>query len=184
MSIYLIRHTETETPNGTCYGQLDVPLKKNHIRDFNKIKKLLPINIDKIYSSPSSRCTDLAEFINPQFEVNNALLELNYGDWEGQLWQEIAEKDLKTWSEDFVTKSPPNGETLLEMFKRVTQFFEKLRMHESENIVIVCHAGVIRCLIAYLIQMPLERIFQIQIGYNKVYRFELNDDPQMDQWYV
>jgi len=184
MSIYLIRHTEVETPKGTCYGQLDVPLKKNHIRDFNKIKKLLPSNFDAVYSSPSSRCKELAEFISPQFTTDSALLELSYGEWEGQLWQDIPEKDLKTWSEDFVTKSPPNGETLLEMFERVSQFFEKLRVRESEDIIIVCHAGVIRCLIAYLMQMPLERIFQIQIGYNKIYHFEINDDPQMDQWYI
>ena len=29
MSIYLIRHTEVDVPKGTCYGQKDVPLKKN-----------------------------------------------------------------------------------------------------------------------------------------------------------
>lgn len=184
MSIYIVRHTEVEAPKGTCYGQLDVPLKKNHTRDFNKIKKLLPEQFDKVFSSPSQRCTSLASFLSEQYETDSSLLELNFGDWEGQLWQDIPEKDLKIWSEDFANKRPPNGENLLEMFRRVSHFFERLRMYDSEDIVVVCHAGVIRCVIAYMMQIPLERIFQIQVGFNNVYRFELNDDPQMDQWYI
>lgn len=184
MSIYLIRHTDIDLPKGICYGQLEVPLKKNHLRDFTKMRKLLPNSIDRVFSSSSQRCTELARFIDENYKVDNALLELNYGDWEGQLWQDINIEDLKKWSENIVHERPNNGENLLELFERVSEFFNKLRMNDAEDIVVVCHAGVIRCLIASLMHIPLERIFQIQIGYNKVYRFELNDDPQMDQWYI
>lgn len=184
MSIYLIRHTEIDLPKGMCYGQLDAPLKKTHLRDFSKIKKLLPKNYGQVISSPHQNCVELAKFLDENYTTDQSLLELNFGDWEGQLWQDINTEELKNWSENIVHARPKNGENLLELFQRVSQFFNKLRMNESENIVVVCHTGVIRCLIASMMHIPLERIFQIQVGYNHVYRFELNDDPEMDQWYI
>lgn len=184
MSIYLIRHTDIDLPKGICYGQLEVPLKKTYLKDFAKIRKLLPNSFDKVFSSPSARCVELAQYLDKNHTVDKALLELNYGDWEGQLWQDINTEELKKWSENIVHEHPKNGENLLSLFERTSLFFNTLRMYESEDIVVVCHAGIIRCLIASLMHIPLERIFQIQIGYNQVYRFELNDDPQMDQWYI
>lgn len=184
MSIYLIRHTEVDVPKGTCYGQKDVPLKKNAEKDFVKLKRLLPKSYDTVYSSPSQRCTELAQFLDPNFKIEKALLELNFGDWEGVLWQDIPEQELKLWGENFVTEHPPKGENLLKLFERTSQFFDKLRMYDDQDIVIVAHAGVIRCMIAYMLQIPLENIFKIQVGFGKVYRFDLKDDSQMDQWLV
>lgn len=184
MSIYIVRHTEVDIPKGTCYGQLDVPLKKNFEKEFAKLKRLLPKKIDLVYSSPSQRCTAFAKFLDPKYKTDKALLELNFGDWEGQLWQEIPENELKIWSENFVTERPTHGENLLELFERTGHFFNKLRLLDDQDIVVVSHAGVIRCMIANMLQIPLENIFKIQVGFGKVYKFDLKDDSQMDQWFI
>lgn len=184
MPIYIVRHTEVDIPKGTCYGHLDVALKKNSDKDFAKIKNALPKKMDQVFSSPSQRCQQLAHYLDKNYKTSTALKEYNFGDWEGQLWTEIPENELKTWGENFVTEHTPKGENMLEFFKRTSHFFDNLRQNEDQNIVIVSHAGVIRCLIANILQIPLENIFKIQIGYGKIYKFNLNDDPQMDQWFL
>ena len=164
MEIYVIRHTPVATGKDTCYGQSNVPLSDTFIQDALQYKNRLPTDFDAIYCSPLLRCKDLAaalHFENIIFE--NALMEMNFGDWENKKWNDIDQSDLNNWMTDFVNVKTPNGENLTELFERVKSFVDNLRQVPFKKVLLITHAGVIRCLWTYLLEIPLQNIFKVPV---------------------
>ena len=64
MEIYLIRHTTPNVINGLIYGRTDVTLADTFEQEKELIIKQLPQKLDAVFSSPSSRCTRLANAIS------------------------------------------------------------------------------------------------------------------------
>jgi alpha-ribazole phosphatase len=50
--------------------------------------------------------------------------------------------------------------------------------------MIVTHAGVIRCIWAYLLNIPLGDIFKLNVGYGEVLRCKLSPEPAADVIYT
>ena len=168
--LYLIRHTEVCIEKNTCYGQLDIPLKKPLEKSFKKItvnlKKEGYNHRWKIISSPLKRCVTLAKFIDPNFSTHRALMEMNFGDWEGKKWTAIPLEKSKKWTDDILNEYPPNGENYQEFSKRIINFYEQtIRTEKTENIVLVTHAGVIRCLYAHLQNIDAPTSFNLKVPY-------------------
>ncbi|MCS6833085.1 MAG: alpha-ribazole phosphatase [Flammeovirgaceae bacterium] len=169
MEIYVIRHTPVAIEKDTCYGQSDVPLANTFAQDVEKIKNHLPIDFDIVYCSPLKRCKDLANalrFENIIFE--NALMEINFGNWENKKWNDINPQELNNWMTDFVNKKPPGGENLVELFSRVKLFLDDLKNKNYKKVLLITHAGVIRCVWSYFLGVPLESIFTIPVKYDEV----------------
>ncbi|WP_258932608.1 histidine phosphatase family protein [Flavobacterium oreochromis] len=117
-----------------------------------------------MYSSPLKRCTQLAEYCYSKEKIilDNRLKEMNFGKWELQPWDAILEEELNPWMADFVTIQVPMGESFQILYKRVVNFLYSLsQLSSDEPIVIFTHAGVIRSLICYLENQPLEQAFFI-----------------------
>jgi len=181
MEIYVIRHTPVLVGKDTCYGQTDVSLADTFLEDVEQFKKQLPTNFNAVYSSPLQRCKDLATELKLENVLfDSSLIEMNFGDWENQKWDEINQVDLNHWMNDFVNIKTPNGENLLELFERVKSFFDKLRRQYYERVLIVTHAGVIRCLWAYLLDIPLQNIFKIPVGHNEIFICNLTENITTD----
>jgi alpha-ribazole phosphatase len=182
MEIYLIRHTEINGSKSICYGQSNPPLSDTFLEEAAVLKAKLPTDFDAVYSSPLLRCKLLAEELGFQnIQCNDALKEVNFGTWEGKLWNEIPQNELDPWMNDFVNIAPPEGESLVNMFGRVSGFLDDLRKNESQKTLIVCHAGVIRCIIAYLLSFPLQNVFKIQIRYAEIFKLEMGHLPSSDK---
>lgn len=182
MQVYVIRHTEVDIPQDLCYGYLDVPLKENFLEDFEDLKSKLPSHFDEVFTSPSKRCLDLANFISPKITKIEALREMNFGDWEGKLWQNIPEEESKYWTNDIINEKTPNGESLKEMYVRVHDFINELRTKNSENVLLVTHSGIIRILFSLILNIPLLDIFKLKIGYQSVYQFRISENVKEDFW--
>lgn len=181
MEIYVIRHTPVVTGKDTCYGQTNVPLADTFSQDIEYFKNELPTDFDLVICSPLNRCKDLAsvlEFDNVVCE--NALMEMNFGDWENKKWNDINQTDLNEWMLDFVNIKTPNGENLLELFERVKVFIDSLRIQEFDKVLLITHAGVIRCLWSYLLDIPLNNIFKIPVGHNEIFIFNLTRNTNTD----
>ena len=181
MEVYIIRHTPVALGKDTCYGQSDVSLSETFIQDLAYYKKQLPTDFDVVYCSPLKRCKELAaalECKNIQFE--NLLMEMNFGDWENQKWNDINQKDLNFWMADFVNVKTPNGENLNELFNRVNLFIDKLKNKEYNKVLIISHAGVIRCIWSYILEIPLENIFKIPVGHNEIFVCKFSQNSMMD----
>lgn len=166
MEIHLIRHTAVENPNHLCYGFAEVSLRKDYEKDF----KLIPVDqdVDLIISSPSQRCQLLAEHFQQDFTTDERIKEMNFGDWELKKWTDIPEEEINPWYKDFIRVKATNGENLLEMQSRVSEFWNELISKENTNkVLIVTHAGVIRLILQSILQFPLENMFNIQIDYGQ-----------------
>ena len=181
MELFVIRHTEVQNPNNLCYGNYDISLKPNYEHKSKIFFKNLPNDLDQIYSSPSKRCTDLLDLHNLNFNIHNDLRELDFGDWEGKKWDDIDQTDLNYWMEDYVNRSPKNGEKMIDLYKRSIEFTYKLVELDLQKILLVSHAGVIRSLISEALSINLNQIFNIAVQYDEIYRFQINssDKPSL-----
>ncbi|MDA3879869.1 MAG: histidine phosphatase family protein, partial [Prolixibacteraceae bacterium] len=61
MHLTLIRHTSVNVPPGMIYGQTDVPLCDSFEEEAEKIMEQINTTFDVVYSSPLTRCMQLAQ---------------------------------------------------------------------------------------------------------------------------
>jgi alpha-ribazole phosphatase len=178
MDIYLIRHTQTANSAGLCYGQTDVAVASTFEAEVDTLHGKLPEFDDdcRVLSSPLSRCIQLAETFSDTITTDARLQELNFGDWENKLFDDIEPTALQQWTDNFATAAPPNGETFGELYERVGEFWQALLANPSEQVIIVTHAGVIRAVLARVLNLPLENAFQFRIDAGSVHKLCCVDD--------
>ena len=170
MEIYLIRHTTPRVEKGICYGQSDIDVQDSFDEELKVIKKQVLINSSdfEVCSSPLLRCKKLAQCFSEKITFDKRLMEVNFGDWELQPWKVINEDDLNTWMADFVTVAPPNGESYIQLNERVNIAFDTIVNSSGKDKIIVTHGGVIRALLASLLQIELKNSFNIKVPYSHV----------------
>lgn len=171
MKIYLIRHTSVDVPKSICYGQTDVPLKSSFTDEAGIVKeKLKDIQPTAVYSSPLTRCLRLTNFCGfSDALLDDRLKELHFGDWEEQEWDKI---DMSIWKTDWINIPALNGESLLQMYERVSSFFNELKEKNQETVLIFTHGGVINCAKVYFGQTTIEKSFEQIPTYGEVVGFD------------
>ena len=171
MEIYVIRHTHVAVAPGVCYGQSDVDVSATFKEEVSQLKGKLPEHFDRIYSSDLSRCSRLAEELAYDCEIvkDSRLRELNFGVWEQNRWDDVEVDSIKRWSESFDVTAPPNEETYSDLVGRVQSWYNEVKSNsDSERILVITHAGVIRALWAILLEIPLLNSFKIPVGFGEV----------------
>lgn len=168
MEVYLIRHTTPAIAPGLIYGRTDVLLADTFKQEKDIIIQQLPLKIDAVFSSPSSRCTLLAAAISETFHLDEDLRELHFGEWEGKTWDTVKREESDYWMEDFLNRRPPGGETMLQMNDRVISFWNKVQSLNYQAIVIVTHGGVIRLICAEVNRIELQNAPGIKVNYGEV----------------
>lgn len=153
MPITLVRHTTPDVADGLCYGQSDVPLRASFAQEAAVVLEQLRAcqQIDQVVSSPLSRTLKLAELIAEVFaaplRLESGLLELNFGHWEGRLWQQIPAAETKAWFADILNATPHGGESVCILRDRVHRALSACQA-EPQHVVCVTHAGVIKAALA------------------------------------
>ncbi|PKQ69281.1 alpha-ribazole phosphatase [Raineya orbicola] len=182
MEVFVVRHTSVNIEKDICYGQKEVLLNNDTFQqEVQELKNKLPNVFDAVYCSPLQRCKALAETLPyPNVFYENALMEMDFGEWEGKKWNDINQAELETWMADFVNVKPPQGENLAELYDRVSYFMNNLRKKQYQKVLLITHAGVIRCLWAYVLEIPLPNIFKIPVAYGEIFAFSLNKVSKND----
>lgn len=181
MELYISRHTKVAIDQGICYGQSDIPLLDSFPIEAQTIQTKLPSDIEVVFSSPLSRCQQLAQIFSPSCILEEALLEMSFGDWELQAWDAIPMTVLQPWMDDFVHHQTPNGENMQMLYERVAAFINKLRAESYNKVLLVTHAGVMRCIWANLLGIPLKNAFKIAVPYHQVLQINLGKQADYDQ---
>ena len=167
MELFFVRHIKPDIEAGICYGHTDVPIPVGHQQE---IIDRLPADFDAVYTSPLSRCKLLATQITTTPIEDPRLMELNFGDWEGKKWEEINREELDSWGADYITLSPPNGESLNTLLSRLESFVKEL---SHQKIIIITHSGIIRCAMHLFNHIPLHQVMMEKVDFGGIYKFEL-----------
>lgn len=166
MEIYLIRHTKVNIKQGICYGQKDVDLAETYPEELDAVKENLKnIDFDLILTSPLCRAKKLAiDIFGDQVKEDKRLMELNFGDWEGKVWDEIKDPLFEVWMEDFVNKKCSNGESFVMLRDRVLELWNEIKSKDYKKVAIFTHGGVIRTINAIEKNTKLEDSFKEPIN--------------------
>lgn len=178
MKVYAIRHTSVLVEPGICYGQSDVDVAQTFQTEKQQVALLLPeIRFDAIWCSPLQRCQKLAGFLfaNQPVSYDKRLQELNFGDWELKSWDEIyAAPYGKKWMDNYQDLPTKNGESFLEMKKRIGMWLAEVENENLSAIAVVSHAGVIRILKHLIEGQAMEKLFSdFKPAYGSITTFEI-----------
>src|SRR5512135_3739579 len=164
-TIDLLRHGE---PVGgqRFRGTIDDPLSELGWRQMEATAGALPA-WQVVVSSPLRRCADFASALAGRhgvpLEREAGLREIGFGEWEGYTAKELMETSpealTRFWS-DPRGQTPPGGEPFADFAARVVAAWEGLlARHQGKQILLVCHGGVIRLILAHILEMPLGNLF-------------------------
>ena len=151
-TLWLLRHAQPLIAEGVCYGQLDVPADPGAtLQAGMRFANVMPRHA-VVRHSPLQRCEQLALALQaPEASLipDARLQEMNFGQWEGQAWSQIARTEVDAWAQDLYSYAPGSGENLAAMLQRVRaaliDSWQHDSLHGQRNVVWVTHAGVIRC---------------------------------------
>jgi len=177
LEITAIRHTRVDVPAGICcYGQTDVPLARTYDEEMASVKTQTDwYNYDAVYASPLTRCRRLAEdlFLRETIVFDDRLMELNFGRWEMQAWNDISETpEAKAWFADFVEVRTDGGESFRDQINRTAAFLDELKQHPFKNVAIVAHSGILRALDCLINGTSPQDAFQNKVDYGQVVEFK------------
>jgi alpha-ribazole phosphatase len=177
MKLLLIRHPAVAVAAGTCYGASDVPLADGWQGWCDELKSLVDAIDGSVacVSSPLSRCLHPARHLGLDVSPDLRLREMDFGDWEGGLWSDIAVDEIERWNADLMIESPPNGESLGQMHQRTEEFLAAVRGFDGQAMVAVTHGGPIRCILASALGMSVPQMFRLRIDYGSVSTLTLDE---------
>jgi len=111
----------------------------------------------------------LAESLHAAIALEERLREIDFGVFEGRLYEEIAQEYPETysqWMEHPAETQFPNGESFVQMKARVIEAAHELyARHRGETIAVVSHGGVNRILLAAALGVANADIFRIAQRY-------------------
>lgn len=183
-TIDLIRHGEPV--GGRKYrGQIDDPLSdKGWAQMREAVGDHRPWDV--IVSSTLSRCIDFAQELGQRVGIDvkaePRLMEIGFGEWEGHTASELEQADpgqVQRFLNDPLNNRPPGAETLAEFETRVIGAWnDLLQQHAGQHVLLVGHAGIMRMIIRHVLDMPIDRIYRIQVANAAVTRIRVEGkDP-------
>jgi broad specificity phosphatase PhoE len=154
--LFLIRHGETEwSLSGQHTGVTDIPLTEN---GRTLARQLAPVlakaAFARVYASPLSRARETCALagLADRAEIDDDLVEWNYGDYEGLTPKEIHAR-APGWM--LFRDGCPGGESPEDVGRRVDLVIERVRALES-NVALFAHGHVFRVFAARWIGLPPE----------------------------
>lgn len=183
--IYLVRHGKTDFIGKKLSGNLPgIPLNeggRNQAQKTGKYLSTLPIKA--IYASPIQRAQETAGIIGEATRLDTItvdfLREINFGDLQGMEFPGI--NTLPVWQRYTTLPADvsfPNGESVLEVQKRVSEGLDWIAEQYSENDEIVCvaHSDVLRLAISRALGLPLDNFHRLSISPASVSKLEWAPD--------
>jgi len=171
--LYLTRHGQTEwNLEGRMQGSKNSNLTSKGIEQAMQLGKWLEsTHIDIVYSSSSGRALHTTKLIVGGRDLPivplDELKEINLGPWEGETFDVIKEKYDEQyqsfWNTPHLLKDFP-GETFEEFKTRVVSAITKIaNENEGKDVLVVAHALVLKFLLSYFENTPLEKLFDDRI---------------------
>lgn len=194
-SLFCLRHGQLEHKQ-VLAGHTDFLLSKKGWQQLSNAVSKLP-RIARIYSSPLKRCSLFADELSVNksipLEIDTSLKEMNFGEWDGQLFAHLWQKPIVNqavsigdfWENPWLN-SPPNGETMQQFTKRVDTWWQCfINNPQQGNSLLISHAGVIKHLLARVAKLNIkqpELLNVFNIDYAGVVRIDITYDEHERAW--
>lgn len=143
--IWAWRHPRPIGAAGLCIGRTDLKLDHRKAqrlaRQINKAASQYQLP-RVVHTSSLQRCANVGRVLGHcgwEHRIDDALLEFDFGLWDGKAWTEIDLTEIQAWTDAFAHYAPGGGETLAEMLQRAAAWSPGLGQHEP--VVVVAHAG-------------------------------------------
>ncbi len=190
--IYIVRHCETDAnANKIFQGHTDLDINELGQKQLDALtERFKKTDIDIVFASPLLRTRKTAEAIvgtkNIPIIINNDLIELNGGAYEGKTYTQIGTEypefkeiwSLRPW--DF---APDGGEKMTDGYNRIWECINKIaESNKGKTVAVATHGGVIRCLLCKVLKDNILKLCEIPFGDNtavSLLEFNENMPPKL-----
>lgn len=169
VKIYMTRHGQTEwNRERRLQGRLDSNLTTIGRENAKLLgEHLSKVPFDAIYASPSGRTMMTASLIKGNRPIriftDEDLQEIYMGSWEGQQQSDVE----KQYADEFHAfwraphlYHPTERESFQQVQDRAVKMLKRVMTnHKNGNVLLVTHTVVIKTLLAYLKQIPMENLW-------------------------
>jgi alpha-ribazole phosphatase len=170
--VLLARHGETLwNEMKRIQGRTDVSLSGVGREQAKALSSALAsIRLSSIYCSPLLRAKETAEILAEphKFEpkIDEGLIEINFGEWEGQTHSALRERfpeQYERWLIDPSQVDVPKSERLTDVQARVMRSFQRItEENNGKAVAVVGHGGVNRALLLSLLQARSEAFWRLR----------------------
>ncbi|WP_281648043.1 histidine phosphatase family protein [Parendozoicomonas sp. Alg238-R29] len=192
ITVDLLRHGKPE--GGKCLlGSTDHSLTEQGWQELRSTASIYS-GWNRIVSSPLQRCSAFAENFSKQRGLPLTKLsgwrEIDFGLWDGKSYEYLHQAESEAlsafWS-DPLNNTPPEGEPVRKFAQRIQSSWQDLinQSSDREHILLVTHSGVIRQLIAYILDIPetsTASTTRLNLPYASLCRIEVYVDEQGEHW--
>jgi broad specificity phosphatase PhoE len=154
MSIGFVRHARTEWNDaGRMQGRADIGLSEAGRAQVRRWRLPATLARARLVASPLARARETAALMSDgSFDIDDALVEMNWGEWEGQTLATLRARGGAAFEAnsarglDFL---PPRGESPRDVQRRIAGWLGSSTAL-PHDIVAVTHQGVIRTVLALI----------------------------------
>ena len=171
--IYLIRHALPDMPPGKkrCIGCTDVPLgtlgrlQSAVLGEYMKTKP-----VSAVFCSGLSRATETARAISQDPIIVPDLREMDAGEWDGLLFDEIRQK----WPEIYEKRGTnpnypiPGAEAIEQGQIRFAEAVEAILQKTEGDIAIVAHCTVIQSFLSFVLGTDVKKCRDYRLDYTGI----------------
>jgi len=168
----LARHGQTEWNRVERFrGRADVPLNETGLAQARATGERIAAEWEpvSVYSSPLSRAVRTAEAISEHFglpvQVRPALVDIDYGQWQGLTPDEAREcwpEEVEAWFSAPQNARIPGGETLDDLRARAMSGVQELSdQHDGQTVVLVAHTVINRIILLGVLGLGNDRFLRL-----------------------
>jgi len=170
-TVFLVRHADHDMVGQGLAGRMAVPLNAaGHEQAARLAGWFARQPITAVWSSPLRRTRETADPIAHRLglpvNTGDALLEVDFGAWEGKSFAELDEDPAwRRWNGARARARAPGGETIAEVQARLCGFIND-RCDEAPDgsLVLVSHGDPIRAALAYYLGVPIDLFLRIEVA--------------------
>lgn len=160
MKIWVTRHGQTNlNKNKLMQGIVDEPLNDTGRTQAKSVRESIgDIKFDAVFASPLDRAIETATIVGnvgrDEIIVDDRIIEVNFGKYERKSYYLLGPAMTAYWTLPEVFNAPKTVETIPSMVERTKDFLQELEQKDYENVLVVCHGGIIRAICGYLEDKP------------------------------
>lgn len=173
--LIVVRHGRTEHNRARrLLGRLDVDLDDTGRAQARALAADIG-PVDRVVSSPLARARQTAAAWGVPAEVDERLVELDYGELDGAPLADVSQATWRAWRSD-LDFAPPGGESIRALGVRVRAACEDLRASAREgDVVVVSHVSPIKAMVAWALGVGDDVSWRMFVAPASITRIELSE---------